>query len=557
MRFDSYGNRLKNILCNNSQNQHTTPTMPTPTKSEVLDAIAIIEKDPEQWENAARTVMAFMEGNEELRFMFGPASMPWIFEENINDGRELLVFLYAAGIIQSHLKNGKPPDSPLDGWLFVIRLRRNLAGKIKISSPSIERLDALESMGWLGECAAVVMRDFESPKNPKAGQDASSILGTSGRDVLLSAGHRRAMQGDYDEAYSAYNVLLALNPYDADANADLGQAMDRQAMELRAHGEKHEKAAAELIKKARPRILMAAMLGTNNPMLPVLLRTTAPDYDWTQDTSASFSKNKEADSLIAQAENAFVQRRYDDAVQLYKEALKHDPESYVATLHCGDAYYTAGNLPSGTEWFGKAVALNPNVEQGHRYLADALAKSGKHKEALDSYIAAFVAEPYDQLPRQALENAARNANPLFKPSPLCDVPMLDRKIDTDGNIISLNITPAQNNAMTNAYAEARINWAKSSGQNAGWRNSAGEEAAGLRAFAAKVLELHDKKDAGVAKWLAAAVTIKKLDAAGLLEAATYFERADEDIARAYPAYREKHRDLLTRYLREFWLAQTP
>lgn len=533
--------------------------MPKPTKSEVLDAIATIEKGPGQWENAASTVMAFMEGNyrkgDELPFIFGPASMPWIFEENINDSRELLAFLYAVGSIQSQLKNGKPPDSPLDGWLFVIRLRRQFAAKI--SSPSIERLDALESMGWIGECAAVVMRDFESPKKPKAGQDASSILGASGRDVLLSAGHRRAMQGDYDEAYSAYNVLLALNPYDADANADLGQAMDRQAMELRAHGEKHKEAAADLVKKARPHILMAAMLGTKNPMLPVLLRTTAPDYDWTQDTSASFSGNKEANSLIAQAENAFVQRRYDDAVQLYKEALKHDPESYVATLHCGDAYYTAGNLPLGIEWFGKAVALNPNVEQGHRYLADALAKSGKHKEALDSYIAALVAEPYDQLPRQALENAARNANPHCKPSPLRDIPMLGRKIDPDGSTVSLIITPDQNDPVTNAYAEARINWAKPSGQNAGWRNSAWEEVAGLRAFAAKVFELHGKKDANAADWLAAAVIIKKLDEAGLLEAAIYFERADKDIARDYPAYREKHRDLLTRYLREFWLAQTP
>ena len=532
----------------------TGTAAPTPTKSEVLAAIAAIEKDPlgKQGLDAMSPVVAFMEDSNEVLCVLGPATMPWLFDgtKNLADetvadvATQILSASYFAGNIQAQLKNGKPLDDPRAGWLFVIRAYKQLAEKIKISSPSVERLSEFESRGWLVEYAAVVMRDSQESRTRRDVPDSKKLT----RDYLAPA-RGLANQRKYPEAYALYNTWLAQNPYDAEVHFELGYAID-----LQAGGENKKKAAAELIKKARPHVLMAAVLGSKDPLLPELLQTTAPNYDKTRD--APFSNNKKAADRIAQAEKAFAQHRYDDAAKLYQEALKHDPKSYVATLFTGDSYYASGNLPSAIEWFKKAVALDPNIETAHRYLADALRKSGKPDEALDEYIAALIAEPYARLPRMMLERVAQGVNPLYKTSPLRDIPMLDNEIDANGSTVSLVITPAKNSPMIVAYATARTNWVKSEGKNADWRQSAAEEAVGLRAFATTVFELNDKKDANASNWLAAAVAIKKLDEAGLLEAAIHLDRPTKDIARDYPAYREKHRDLLVRYLREFWLCQT-
>ena len=171
--------------------------------------------------------------------------------------------------------------------------------------------------------------------------------------------------------------------------------------------------------------------------------------------------------------------------------------------------------------------------------------------------------PYSKFSRGKLESVARDENRLYKTSPIRDIPLLGAKVAKSDNMaVSLILTPADQSPMMEAYAKARIDWIKFAGEkyfpkDTGWRHTAAEEAAGLRAFSAKVLELNDQKNTDASNWLAAAVIIKKLDEAGLLESAIYLDRPSKDIAQDYPAYREQHRDQLERYLREFWLGQMP
>jgi len=531
---------------------------PTPTKADVLAAISVIEKDPlsDQGLDAMKPVITFAADSDAVSCALENTTVPWFGETGNPDDKEMsenaryiLSASYLAGNIQSQLKNGKPLDDPRAGWLFVIRAYKQLVEKIKFSSPSIERLDALESQGWLAEYAAVVMQDVENPKTEREIPDSQKLT----RDCLSPA-HDFLKTGDYDKACALYETWLAQNPYDAEAHYSYGAAL-----KLQASATNDEKIAATLTKKARSHALMAAALGSTDPMLSGLLQTTAPDYDKTKKTLSTDSK---AHDYMAQAEKAFVQRRFEEAGRLYQKALKHDPKSYHATLFTGDSYYAAGagNLSLAIEWFQKAIALDPDKEIAHRYLGDALRKAGKRDEAIAEYIAALIAEPFVNLPRARVENIARDENPLFKTSPLRDVPMPSTEVNPTNKTISLVLNPANNNPMMVAYVTARADWTKTEGTKrfpADRHHCAEEEAAGLRAFAAKVFELNDEKNTDASNYLAAAVAIQKLDEAGLLEAAIYLDRADKDIAQDYPAYREKHRDLLERYLREFWLGQTP
>ena len=584
---------------------------PIPTKAEVLAAIAAIEKDPlsDEGLGAIQIVALFSANSDTVQLEITELTAPWLHEDgNPNDpdmakkAAHVLLGSYFAGSVQAQMKKGKPADDPRAGWLFVIRTYNHFTEQsvTKLSFPSIKRLEMLESQGWLAEYAGVVMQDI---KNARARREIPAAEKLS-RDYLSPARDLRN-KGKFKEAYALYEAWLAQNPYDAEIHFDLGYALS-----LQASAGKNKKVAAELTKKARTHALMAAALGSKDPLLQSLLTTTAPNYDKTKE--APFSDVKKAHDFIDRAEKAFSQRRYDDAAKLYKEALKHDPKSYIATLYVGDSYYAAGNFPPAIEWFRKAIALDQNKETAHRYLADALRKSGKPKEALVEYVAALVAEPYAKLPHSMLERIAQDVNPLFKPSPLRGIPRMTVELDASGEKLTVGVASrADQNAMTDAYVDARADWIRTertkrllgeaakrnlvisggtttvvikkdgepdmSGAISGinkmiaerleaegfsvtkttpHRHCAAEEAAGLRAFAAKVFELNDKKDDAASNWLAAAVAIKNLDGAGLLEAAVYIERASKDIAQDYPAYREKNREMLARYLREFWLGQT-
>ncbi|AWI09164.1 hypothetical protein CKA38_07850 [Ereboglobus luteus] len=113
-----------------------------------------------------------------------------------------------------------------------------------------------------------------------------------------------------------------------------------------------------------------------------------------------------------------------------------------------------------------------------------------------------------------------------------------------------------------AYLIGRAHWigeesAKYFPEGTPPRYCAAEEAAGLSLFSQTIFELNENKDAEASNWLAAAETIRRLDAKGLLEAFVYIDRMSGEIEKDYPAYREKHRDLLVRYIREFWLGEEP
>ncbi|MDR1012088.1 MAG: tetratricopeptide repeat protein [Opitutaceae bacterium] len=540
-------------------------TAPAPAllsdKTGVLTAIAIIEERlPERVAfEAAALLMRCVEDSEDVVITLAPTITPWFQEnggfedEKAADGaRMMLLVAYEAGNVKTQLVQGNTKEDFRAGWLMAIRVHRRFPEFGLGKFPSVERLAALERAGFLTEYAGIIEREISAARNvaPKPPIPDKERLS---RDYLDPA-FDLARAHKFAEAHAIYEAWLAQNPFDAEAHCAYAGAL-----RLEANASNDSAKAGALTKAARPHVLKAFVLGSKDPLLDNFLDITNPNRPA---DAVAFSDNKKAHERIARAEKAFAQHRYADARKEYQRALKYDPKSYVATLYVGDCYFVEKKYADAIRWFNKAIELQPHIETAHRYMGDALLQMGKPEEAIAKHIDALLAEPAGKLPRAMMERVAKSVNRLYKPSPVNKLPMGAVSFDLEKKEIALGFDSATQSPYVTGYLMARGAWIGE--QGAGHfpkgekpRHCAAEEVAGLGLFSKVVLEQNGKNDADASDWLAAAEAIRRLEQAGLLEAFVYIDRADADIAKDYPAYREEHRDLLVRYIREFWLAEEP
>lgn len=534
-----------------------------PDKVAVLAAIDVIEAelpDPVSTRDATALVARFAAQSSDVIVTLSGFSAPWALEdggldtpERIQLARAPLYDAYIAGCVKFQLEQRKVDDNPYAGWLLAIRVHERFPARNLGVFQSIRRLARLEEMGFLAEYADIVKQGFAaetitSKKTPVPAKERLS------RDHLAPA-RELLRAGKFREVYALYDAWLAQNPHDADVLFDRAYALI-----LESGAAKKNRDAKAARKAARPYALKAAVFGSDNPLLEELLIVTDPK---SRDPGASAHPGgKKAGESMARGAKAFAQRRYDDAREEYTRALQLDPGSYTATLYIGDCYYAQGDHARAIPWFEKAIALDPNRETAHRYMADALRKSGRPAEAVAKHIDALIAEPANKLPRSVMQSVAQSINPLFQPSPINKIPMGGVSFDPKKKEMLLGLDPETQSAYVTVYLLARGAWlgehaAGHFPQGAKPRHCAAEEMAGLSLFSKVVLEQNENKDADASEWLAAAETIRRLEAAGLLEAFVYIDRMTDGIAQDYPAYRKKHRDLLARYIREFWLGESP
>ena len=542
--------------------QTSSATASLPSKSDVLAAIAIVEDklpDPSA-SKAAELVAHYASSSTDVNITLSSAATPWMSENGgledpaqLETARMCLIAAYWAGDVKSQLaqKSKKKNDDPRAGWLTVIRVHERFPSQNLGTFRSVQRLAQLEKMGLLAEYADILKQEEAAGKSVPSGYPKIPAKERLTRDYLNPA-HAFVTQGKYKEACAIYNAWLAQNPDDADVHFDYAHALG-----LEANAANNSKDAKAALKAARPHVLKAAVFGCDNPLLGSVLAGTDPNA---KPGISAFSDNKKANEAIQRAEKAFAQRRFDDAINEYKQALKYDPKSYTATLFVGDCYFAQGKYADAIPWFEKAIALDPDRETAHRYMADALLKQGKPKEAIVKHIDALIAEPANKLPRTVMQSVAKAINPLYKPSPINKLPMGSVAFDPKTKAITLGLDPATQGVYVTGYLLARGAWISEHGASYFSKGTqphhcAAEEMEGLSLFSKIVFEKNEQKDPDASDWLAAAETIRRLEEAGLLEAFVYIDRMDADIAKDYPAYREKNRDKLVRYIREFWLGE--
>jgi tetratricopeptide (TPR) repeat protein len=313
-------------------------------------------------------------------------------------------------------------------------------------------------------------------------------------------------------------------------------------------------------KKARARARsLAVELKEAGDQSDVLQTMLALPEDGSEGT---FSSRKDIDEAIKAAEADFSRGDYDKARAGYEKVLALDPSNYEAVVFTGDSYFRQKEYDKANEWFERAVKIDPNRETAFRYWGDALNSLSKNADARGKFIDAVVAEPYTKDSWIALRQwADRNQVKLNL------VVLKDKSsVQSQGKETTITFDPKAlgKNGAGDAwivYSGVRASWQrekfkKEFPNETTYRHSLKEESEALNTMA-KVLA-DDAKDKKKAKDMdPALLELVKVDQSGLLDPFVFFNRADRDIARDYPAYRDAHRDVLRRYLDEYVVPKAP
>lgn len=315
-------------------------------------------------------------------------------------------------------------------------------------------------------------------------------------------------------------------------------------------------------KEAREVLQRAKELGFDHPLLHSILEAVRPDGE----NAEKFSHNKEADAAMQAGEAAFVQGDLNQALAHYKRALELDPQLYEAALFTGDMYNKKGEPESGSEWFARAVAINPNRETAYRYWGVGLIKQGKMLEARDKFVDAYISEPFNRLAINNLVEWAR-LNEVTVDHPRIDIPASVSSTGPGETSIAIDERALDKfkhdgSAAWMMYGLRRSVWAnggkglsekfaKAYPAEKEYRHSLAEEVDGLRGAIESVSV--QMKDKGVTQLESSLALLVKLNDAGLLEAYVLLAHPDKGIVRDYPEYRRTNREKLRRYVTEYVL----
>ena len=66
----------------------------------------------------------------------------------------------------------------------------------------------------------------------------------------------------------------------------------------------------------------------------------------------------------------FEQKRYDEALQEFKEALRLNPSMTLAQIRVGDVYFAEEKFPEALEIYQRVVRENPKLAVGHQKIGN-------------------------------------------------------------------------------------------------------------------------------------------------------------------------------------------
>ena len=271
------------------------------------------------------------------------------------------------------------------------------------------------------------------------------------------------------------------------------------------------------------------------------------------------SQNPEAQAAMAAGEAAFGRGDFTEAITHYQKALSADPTNYHATLFVGDCYYRLKNVESASDWFARAVALNPNLETAHRYWGDLLMGAGRVAEARSKFIDAFIAEPYSQATRTGLTQWAKTTGGRLGRPAITPFSGLPRS--ADGRVtIDLKTPPTDPmGAAWVVYATTKAQWSQAEflkrfPNETTYRVSLAEE---VDAYGRMLAFADEQQAKGQPITDPQIATIRALRDRGMLEAYILLSTASASVARDYPAYRAEHRDRLQAYMEAMTVMPPP
>ena len=97
-------------------------------------------------------------------------------------------------------------------------------------------------------------------------------------------------------------------------------------------------------------------------------------------------RSPEAGNAYNNGNNFAKQRKYEDAIKAYKEAIKHDSNFPEAQANLGFCYKKIGNYEAAKNSYKKAIELNPKFEKAYVALGNLYKDQLKdYESAINSY----------------------------------------------------------------------------------------------------------------------------------------------------------------------------
>jgi len=208
----------------------------------------------------------------------------------------------------------------------------------------------------------------------------------------------------------------------------------------------------------------------------------------------------------------------------------------------------------------KVAAVRPTDVAVLENLGDALVKEGRIEEAKARFMDAIVADPYQRSSWAGLQEWAKAARATIE-QPKIEPPASVSAVG-DGKpktkIDPKSLDKRSGDQVWIAYATVRAQWRsekfkKEFPNETAYRHTLAEEVDALQTVAKSVMGARNEKKHW--KLDPALLTLVELHNQGLLAPYVLFARADEGIAKDYPAYRDAHPDKLRLYLTN-WVIST-
>ena len=204
--------------------------------------------------------------------------------------------------------------------------------------------------------------------------------------ALIALGAALQVTGKIDDAMTAYQEAVELEPHHIDVHLTLGAMLENQGKLNDAM--KHYRKAVEI----DPHDALAHnCLGNAFKREGYLRKAMEQFYEAVQADPDS------PDGYLNLGRGYQDAGYYKEAVDLYENALEIDPNSAESHHMIGRAMAEIGNGPEALNHYRKAVELNPGLAEAQSDLALALEHMGKLAEAIQHHRKAVQADPASAL----------------------------------------------------------------------------------------------------------------------------------------------------------------
>jgi tetratricopeptide (TPR) repeat protein len=107
----------------------------------------------------------------------------------------------------------------------------------------------------------------------------------------------------------------------------------------------------------------------------------------------AYGEENYAQATFQKGERLFTERKFDEAVALFHEGLRHRPNNAMAHTYAGLILREQGQLPAAMTELRQALRLDPKLARAHLGLAVALAYSGDAAGAVREFEQAAADDP--------------------------------------------------------------------------------------------------------------------------------------------------------------------